>query len=179
MKHRKNKLDPFAARLEQWEAEDKTLAEMQAALKQDGLTISTGSLSLYLSAQREARLQERLFDMIATGGRMNADLDKAFARNPAPEIARLNQVVKTLVMSLQVQGTANPELLELATQLYRTVLEFAKLEAKQRDQSLAERRVELLEKKAAQSDATEKVLSDAELTPEQREQRIKEIYGRA
>lgn len=45
--------------------------------------------------------------------------------------------------------------------------------------SLEARRIALLEQKAAQSDATDKVLSDADLTPEQREQRIKEIYGRA
>jgi hypothetical protein len=41
-----------------------------------------------------------------------------------------------------------------------------------------ERKLKLLEKKAAQSDATEKVLSDADLTPAERTQRIKEIYGR-
>ena len=43
---------------------------------------------------------------------------------------------------------------------------------------LDKRKVALLEQKAAQADATEKVLTDAELTAEQRAQRIKEIYGR-
>jgi hypothetical protein len=45
--------------------------------------------------------------------------------------------------------------------------------------SVDERKMALLEKKAAQAEATDKVLSDAELSPEQREQRIKEIYGRS
>ncbi|MDE2104761.1 MAG: hypothetical protein KGL39_46420 [Patescibacteria group bacterium] len=45
--------------------------------------------------------------------------------------------------------------------------------------SLDERKLVLLEKKAAQADATDKVLTDAELSPAEREQRIKEIYGRA
>ncbi len=40
------------------------------------------------------------------------------------------------------------------------------------------RKLALLEKKAAQADQTDKVLTDAELTPAQRAQRIKEIYGR-
>lgn len=40
------------------------------------------------------------------------------------------------------------------------------------------RRIALLEKKAAMADATDKVLTDAELSPAEREQRIKEIYGR-
>jgi hypothetical protein len=45
--------------------------------------------------------------------------------------------------------------------------------------NLDKRKVAILEKKAAQADETEKALKDSELTPEQREQRIKEIYGRA
>lgn len=49
---------------------------------------------------------------------------------------------------------------------------------KSRDQDLIERRVKLLEAKAAQADATERVLTSA-MTDEERAQRIKEIYGRA
>jgi hypothetical protein len=40
-------------------------------------------------------------------------------------------------------------------------------------------KLELLKKKAAQAEQTERVVRDAELTPEERAQRIKEIYGRA
>ena len=68
MKHRQNKLDPFAARLADWEAEGKTLAEMQAQLAQDGCKVSAGQLSVYLSSQRDGRLQDRLFTLIASGG---------------------------------------------------------------------------------------------------------------
>ena len=45
--------------------------------------------------------------------------------------------------------------------------------------SLDREKLEFLKAKAAQAEQTDKVLSDAELTPEQRAQRIKEIYGRS
>ena len=50
---------------------------------------------------------------------------------------------------------------------------------RQGEQQLAERRIRLLEQKAEQADATKKVLADGALTGEEREQRIREIYGRA
>jgi hypothetical protein len=45
--------------------------------------------------------------------------------------------------------------------------------------SLDRDKFELFKRKADQADATDRVLADHELSPEQREQRIKEIYGRA
>lgn len=56
----------------------------------------------------------------------------------------------------------------------KTIAADAKLESLH----LGARKIVILEKKAAQADATEKVLRDADLTPEQRAKRIKEIYGR-
>lgn len=53
------------------------------------------------------------------------------------------------------------------------------LAVKQEALAQAERKLVLLEAKAAQANATEQTLDDATLTAEQREQRIKEIYGRA
>lgn len=45
--------------------------------------------------------------------------------------------------------------------------------------SIDREKLELMKRKAEQAEATEKVLTDAELTAAEREQRIKEIYGRA
>jgi len=71
------------------------------------------------------------------------------------------------------------ELAESPTSSARDVKSILSLLLKAKDQSLEERRLVLLERQAAQAVQTEKVLTDAELTAEQREQRIKEIYGRA
>lgn len=52
-----------------------------------------------------------------------------------------------------------------------------KLKLKDREVSISERRVSILEKKAAQADAAEGVTCDETLTPEQRAQKLREIFG--
>ena len=48
---------------------------------------------------------------------------------------------------------------------------------KEMDQALTARRIKLLEKKAEQADAAEGVTRDETLTPEQRAQKLREIFG--
>lgn len=58
---------------------------------------------------------------------------------------------------------------------------WAMIQKTQRDReqlSLDRDKFEEMKRQAAKADATEKVLGDAALTPEQRAQRIREIYGR-
>jgi hypothetical protein len=52
-----------------------------------------------------------------------------------------------------------------------------KLRLKERDQKLVERRIKLLEQKAAQADAAQSVTADQALTPAEREAKLKEIFG--
>ena len=60
----------------------------------------------------------------------------------------------------------------------RSVKAIYSLILKARDQELESRKIELLEKKAAQADQTAKVLQQPRLTPQEREQKIRrEIFG--
>lgn len=120
----KNKLDPFGERLDEWRASGKTLAQMQAALKDDGCAAALSSISEFLSRRSEERMQKELFASIATGGRMNRELDAAYQENPDPDVAQLIRVTKTLTMSLQVRGVADPKLLGLANSMLQTVLNY-------------------------------------------------------
>lgn len=178
MKPRESKLDRYAEQLAELEAEKKTLVEMQAWLKAEGCSVSLGRISSFLAAQRQERLHQELFGMIATGARMNKDLDVAFEQNPAPEIERLIQVSKTLIATLQVQGLANPDMLTLANAMQKTVLDYAsgktraELEVRKLEQQ--ERKIVLLEKKAAAFDQAKDVISST-MTPEEQRQRLKEI----
>ena len=65
---------------------------------------------------------------------------------------------------------------ELAT-LVKMIGDSAKLRLKAQELKLSERRVAILEKKAAQAEAAETVTRDQKLTPDQREERYKEIFG--
>lgn len=162
----KSKLDPFKERIRDWQAEGKNQIEIRAALAQDGCSISAGRLSVFLSAEHEKDLQEKLFGLIATGGQMNRELDSAFEKNPAPDIERLIAVTKTLVMSLQIKGNADPSLLDIADRQLRTVLDFIKERGKEEDRKLArekflietDRFMETMLKKA------QELLSDNSLT---------------
>src|SRR5208282_3308710 len=122
MKARKSILDPFRDQLEAWDAEGLTLMDMQKKLAELSCGVSIGLLSGYLERRRSESLQSKLFTLIASGGRMNSELDAAFKANPEPDIEQLIRLTKTLVMSLQVQGQANPDLLSLANSMQQTVL---------------------------------------------------------
>lgn len=182
-KPKKSKLDQYAATLADMEAQCKTLAEMVAWLKEEGVTVAPSTLSAFLSSQRQARLQTGLLAQIASGSRQIKEVEAQFAKNPAPELESLIKLHRVLIFKLSTEGNADPELLKLADQLTRTAMEYVsgktKSAQKERELEQAERKLQMAEKKAAQADATDKVLTDADLSPEERAQRIKEIYGRA
>jgi len=180
-KQKQSKLDQFAERLDEWELKGLTLDQIAGELHEAGCDVSCSRLSCYLARRREASLQERMFTSIATGGRMNRELDAAYAKNPAPAIEQLIRISKTLIMSLQVQGAADPKSLSLANAMQQTVLEYlsgkTKAELELRKLGLQERKVALLEKRAAQADAAEGVLKQ-NISPEEQAKRLREIFKR-
>jgi len=68
------------------------------------------------------------------------------------------------------------DIAELST-LAKIIGDSQKLALKAQQIELQSRRLSLLEKKAAQADEAEGVLNDGQLTPEQKEQRIKAVFG--
>lgn len=143
-KSRPNKLDPYAERLDEWAAEGKTLQQMRDQLALDGCMVALSSLSEFLSRRRQSRMEAELFSTIATGGRMIKQLDSAFSANPAPQMEQLIQISKTLVMSLQVKGATDPDLLKLADSMLQTVLTYMSGQTKA---ELERRKLELSESK--------------------------------
>jgi len=177
MKASKTILDAHATQLAEWETEKLTLAQMQERLAADGVKISLGRLSVYLSRQRSAREQMSLLKMIATGSAKIKEVEAEFAKNPAPELNTLVSLFRVLIFNLSTTENINPDLLDTATALTKTALDFEKLAVKRAELALSEEKFALLKTQAERAGETEKAL-DAELTPAQREQRIKEIYGR-
>lgn len=126
-KEKKSKLDQFAVQLLAMDDEKKTIAEMIAWLKMEGVTASAGLLGGddgYLAKLRSQRLQSRLLSQIATGARQCQEVEQEFSRNAAPELETLIKLHRVLILQLTTQGNANPEFLKLADQLMRTAMEF-------------------------------------------------------
>ena len=164
-KQKPSKLDPFAESIRALDKEGKKLSEILAWLKDEGCEVSIGRLSEYLESLRQLESEHRIYTLIASGARMNQELDKAYQENPAPDIARLITITKSLVMSLQVKGAADPKLLGLANSMQQTVLNYttgqtrAALEEKKL--SIQDRRTKLLEKKAEAYDRAQAALNEA------------------
>src|ERR1039458_9262786 len=141
-KHHASKLDQFAEPLLEMDDQKKTIAEIQAWLKAEGVTVSTGRISGFLSALRQSRLEAQLLGRIASGARQVSAVEQQFGKNPAPELETLIKLHRVLILQLSTQGNANPEFLKLADQLMRTAMEFisgqTKAAHKERELKLAE-----------------------------------------
>lgn len=140
MKPRKSKLDAHAAQLGEWQSQNLTLAEMQSRLAAAGCTVSCGRLSGFLGQLRQQELQARVLGNIASGSRMNAEIEAAFKRNPEPEIKTLVSFIKRLLLTLQVEGSVNPELLESANALFKSLMDYLKVEQKAQELALDRQR---------------------------------------
>jgi len=173
----KSKLDQFAETLAGMEAEKKTLAEMQAWLKEEGCSVSVSTLSSYLESQRSARLQAKLLGQITSGANQCRAVEKQFAANPSPELETLIKLHRVAVLQLSTQAQADPELLKLVDQLANTAISFAsaqtKAAQKERQLALAQQKFEE-SKKDEQSKALEFCLEEAKAFPE-----IQELFKAA
>ena len=179
-KQQHSKLDQFEAQLLEMDDAGKTLAEMLAWLKEESCSVALSTLSRWLESARGSAAQERMLNLVASGSAHCQELDRAFSANPAPELETLIRLFKVLILKLTTEGAADPKQLRMADQLSRTALEFingqTKANFKKIELEQAERKLQIAEKRAAQAEATEKVLTST-LTPEEKEAEYRRIFG--
>lgn len=131
-------------------------------LAEKGIRTSTGALSEFLSWQR---LQETLKANEQTVAALMDWYRELHPDTGAEELAALGQAFFS-ALALRLQDP----------KVWTAV---QTLGLKRRQLELDREKLELLRKKAEQAERTEAVLADAALSPEERQQRIREIYGRA
>jgi hypothetical protein len=180
-----SKLDQYAESLLAMDAElnpRKTLDDMLAWLKQEGVTVSKGQLSKFLTAQRSARQQQSLLDSIVLGARQVKEVDKRFEKHTAPQLDTLIKLLRVSILQLATQAQTNPDLLKLVDQLTRTVMEFVsgqtKAMHKERELAVAEEKLELLKKKAEQADEAKGIMGNQALSEAEKSDRMRELFGR-
>lgn len=176
-KQKASKLDQYAETLLEMDGQNQTLAQMQAWLKAEGCVVSAGRLSEFLSSARSRKLQAQLLGQIASGARQCQEVEKQFGKNPAPELETLIKLQRVLILNLSTQASADPELLKLVATTFSSVMESERLKIKRGELDLNQRRVALLEKKAAQADAAKGILENKQLTEAQRAARMREVFG--
>lgn len=105
-----------------------------------------------------------------------------FARQVVQEMEKAGQDFDTATLALvkkmafERAYAKEGDLGELSV-LAKIIVDDAKLELKRREVEVAERRVKLLEAEAARAENARKALQDESLTPEQRDQRVREALG--
>lgn len=177
MKQRKSKLDERAEDLDSWfEGEKLTLDQARAKLAEFGISVSRSRLGTWWESRQAAKMQQVILDRISSGAQSAQQIAKAFDRAPAPEVEALIRLHRFIVHQLAVNGMAEPKLLATASAMMRPVMEWARLEDRAKDRALDERRVALLEKKAAQADETKAVV-ESDLDPEEKMRRIRQTFG--
>ena len=144
----KSKLDQYAVTLLEMDDARKTLPEMIAWLKEEGVSVAPSTLSVWLESARQSRLQEKLLGRITSGARQCREVEAEFAKHPAPELETLIKLHRVLILQLSTEGNANPEFLKLSDQLTNTVLNCISAQTKA---NFKEREVTLAEQKAAET----------------------------
>jgi hypothetical protein len=178
MKSRPSKLDRYAPQLSELDAEKKTLADMCEWLASEGCKVSPSQVSVYLERLRSERRQSALLAQISSGARQTAEVEKQFSKNPAPALDTIIKLHRVIIMQLANQSVDKPELIDTCNTLTKTVMDFVsgqtKAELEKQKLSQSERKIVLLEKKAAAFDQAKGVL-ESKLSPEEQRQRLKEI----
>jgi len=177
-KAKKSKLDPHSAELEAWFDEKVTLDDARARLlERFGISVSPSLLSDWWAKRQQQRLQDRVLDRITTGAAAVKQVEKQFAKDAPPEVETLIKIHRVLIMQLSLQAAANPDLLRTASECMKPVMAYLKVQEQRADRNLEERRVAILEQKAKQAEDAEKVVSDKKLSPEEKQQRMRAIFG--
>src|ERR1017187_2307635 len=99
-KQRESKLDRYAEVLMEMDDAKKTLAEIQAWLKDEGVTVALNTIGRFLESARSARLQSKLLGQITSGARQCADVEKLFGKNPAPALETLIKLQRVILLDI-------------------------------------------------------------------------------
>jgi vacuolar-type H+-ATPase catalytic subunit A/Vma1 len=177
-KSKQSKLDPHSAELERWFDDKWTLDQArEELLKRYSLSVSPSLLSDWWEKRQQQRMQDRVLDRISSGAQAVKAVEKQFAKDAPPEVETLIKLHRVLIMQLSLQATANPDLLKTATDCMKPVMAYLKVQEQRADRSLEERRLAILEQKAKQAEEAEEITSDKKLSPEEKQQRLRAIFG--
>jgi hypothetical protein len=179
MKPKPSKLDPYAERLTEMlrkpeeGGEGKTLAEAREQLVLDGCKVALSTLADWWERRRSELQQEKLLRLIGTGAQQVKEVQVEFEANPAPELGTIIKLHRLIAFQLATMGASNPEMLEAGAKMTKTVLDFVKEEGKSEDRKLAREKFEKMEARLNKA----KEITTSEQTAEQKEARMKELFG--
>jgi hypothetical protein len=156
--------------LERWLLEENL--SIDAALDRLRLDFGVRSSRSAVGRFSQNAQQRRLLDKIAVNAGKANEISEAFEKNPAPVPQAVVKLVTQLAFEEITKGNQLDK--EFIVKLTKLAVDSG-LKAKKLE--LDERKVALLEAKAKQAEEAEKALGDSDLTPEQKQQRLRQIFG--
>jgi hypothetical protein len=133
--------------------------------KEFGVRSSPAALSYFYSQEKAKRVVKQRLQSLSVAHEISEEAKKRPSLFDAAMIERISQ----LAFELSIAPKADPDVVK---QFFYMVL-------KARDQEIQSRKLTLLEEKANQADQAKKTLGDGKLTPEQKQTRLKQIFGAA
>jgi hypothetical protein len=88
----------------------------------------------------EQLADQRLLERIARGAAICAQVEQQLAQHPAPGLETLIKLYRVMILKLSAQKEVDSDLLKLANDLMKPVLDWARLEEKRKERELAERK---------------------------------------
>lgn len=178
MKERASKLDAYADLLNLWFGSDHLpLEEARRRLKERGMDVSIARLSTWWANEQQKILEAQVLGGLVSGSQMCSEIDRAIGKAPEPSMERIMKLLKMLVMNLAGKGQLDPALLKLVDRLLKPVLAWQDGQRHERVVDLDERRLKLMEARAAKAEAAEQAAQDPALSPEEKASRWKEIFA--
>ena len=117
--------------------------------------------------------QERLLDRIARAAERCREVEELLGRIPAPELETLIKLHRVLILKFSLEAEVAPELLKLAKDLMKPVLDWARLEEQCKRRELTEQKYR--DQVEAEKAARDKTNHGEGLTPETLEKIEREL----
>ena len=117
--------------------------------------------------------QEQLLDQIARAAERCREVEELLSRNPAPELETLIKLHRVLILKFSLEAEVAPELLKLAKDLMRPVMDWARLQEQCKRRELAE--LKYRDQVEAQKAARDKAAHGEALSPETLEKIEREL----
>ena len=174
--YRGSKLGPYKVQLREWFALELSFDEILQRLAKHKVKVSKQALSQMRKKLQREHLQEIVLDRIASGAAAHSRVVKELGENPAPDTQTLIALVQNLIFTMATKGQHLFTASQLSS-LLRPVLEWSRLQLKERETSVAERKVALLEDAAAKAREAEGVVGNDKLSQEEKLNRMREIFG--
>jgi hypothetical protein len=133
--------------------------------KQFDVSTSPAALSRFYPKEKSRLVNQQRLQSLAVAHEIATEAKSRPSLFNAALVERISQ----LAFELSIQPNANPD----------SVKDFFYMVIKARDQELQDRKVTVIEKKAAQADQAAGVITDQKLSPEEKQKRLRHIFGAA